>query len=92
MKYANFEILQNEHLAISNSFFLISFKVNSGGDLHFLRNFHLRTVTIIGSIHIGHTGQGFIKKIKKGSNNHAKKNFLSLYMRFSNLHENGKSL
>lgn len=92
MKYANFEILKNEHLAISNSFVLISFKVNSDGDLHFLHNFHVRTVNIVGSIHIGHIGQGFIKKIKKGSINHAKKNFLSLYTRFSNLHENGKSL
>lgn len=91
MKYAKFEILKNEHSAISNSFFLISFKVNSDSDLHFLYNFYLRKVNIIGSIHIGHTGQGFIKKIKKGSNNHAKENFLSLDTKFSNLHENVKS-
>lgn len=48
MKYANSEILKNEHSAISNSFFLISFKVNSDGDLRFLYDFYLRKVNIIG--------------------------------------------
>lgn len=67
MKYANSEILKNDHSAISNSFFLISFKVNIDGDLCFLYDY-LRKVNIIGPPYILATqGRDLSRKLRKAA-------------------------